>query len=41
MAFFGGRHYTAVSVAFRRVEAMRQQDLRLDLALSKIEMEIS
>lgn len=36
-AFFGGRHYTAVSVAFRRVEGRRQQDATFDLELIKIE----
>ena len=40
-SFFGGRHYTAVSVAFRRVEARRQQDPRFDRELSKIEREVS
>jgi len=39
--FFGGRHYTAVSAALRRIEARRQQDPRLDRELSKIEREIS
>lgn len=39
--FFGGRHYTAVSVAFRRMEAKRQQNPHLDWELSKIEREIS
>jgi chromosomal replication initiation ATPase DnaA len=40
-SFFGGRHYTAVSAVFRRMEARRQQDPRLDRELSKIEKEIS
>jgi REP element-mobilizing transposase RayT len=35
--FFGGRHYTAVSAAFRRVEARRQQDPKVDRELNKIE----
>ncbi len=39
--FFGGRHYTAVSAAFRRMEAKRQKNPRLDRELSKIEREIS
>ncbi len=38
--FFGGRHYTAVSVAFRRTEARRQQDPRLDRELNKIERQV-
>lgn len=40
-AFFGGRHYTAVSAAFRRIEARRRQNQRLDRELNKIEREIS
>jgi chromosomal replication initiation ATPase DnaA len=40
-AFFGGRHYTAVSVAFRRVEAKRGQNPRFAQELSNIEREIS
>ena len=36
-AIFGKRHYTAVSVAFRRVEAKRQRDRGFDRELSKIE----
>jgi len=39
--FFGKRHYTAVSAAFRRVESRRQQDGRLDRELSKIEGKLS
>lgn len=41
LTFFRGRHYTAVSAAFRRIEARRQQDQRLDRELDKIEREIS
>ena len=40
-AIFGKRHYTAVSVAFRRVEAKRQQDQGFDRELGKIERELS
>jgi hypothetical protein len=40
-SLFGGRHYTAVSVAFRRVETKRQQDRRFDRELSKIERKVS
>jgi chromosomal replication initiation ATPase DnaA len=40
-SLFGGRHYTAVSVAFRRVEAKRLQDQRFDRELSKIERRVS
>jgi hypothetical protein len=40
-AIFGKRHYTAVSVAFRRVEAKRQRDQGLDRELGKIERELS
>ena len=36
-SFFGGRHYTAVSAAFRKVEARRQQDPKVDRELNKIE----
>ena len=39
-AIFGERHYTAVSVAFRRVEARRQRDRRLDRELHRIERDI-
>jgi len=39
--FFGGRHYTAVSAAFRRIEARRQQDPRLEQELNKIERKVS
>ena len=39
-AFFGGRHYTAVSTAFRRVEQRRQRDGMFDHELGKIEKEI-
>ncbi len=39
-ASFGGRHYTAVSAAFKRIEARRQQDPRLDQELNKIEKAI-
>jgi putative transposase len=38
---FGKRHYTAVSVAFRRVEAKRQRDQGFDREMSKIERELS
>jgi putative transposase len=37
---FGKRHYTAVSVAFRRVEEKRQRDQRFDRELGKIEREL-
>jgi hypothetical protein len=40
-AIFGKRHYRAVSVAFRRVEAKRQGDLGFDRELGKIERELS
>ena len=40
-AIFGKRHYTAVSVAFRRVEANRQLDPGFDRELGKIERELS
>lgn len=40
-AFFGNRHYTAVSAAFRRVDARRQQDGRFDRELRKIEAKLS
>ncbi len=40
-AIFGKRHYTAVSVAFRRVEGKRQRDRGFDRELSKIEKELS
>jgi len=40
-AIFGKRHYTAVSVAFRRVEARRQRDPGFDRELGKIERELS
>ena len=39
--FFGGRHYTAVSAAFRRVESKRQQKTRFDRELRKIEGKLS
>ncbi len=39
-AIFGKRHYTAVSAAFRRVEAKRQRDQGFDRELGKIEREI-
>ncbi len=39
-AFFGGRHYTAVSVAFRRIEQRRQRDTKFDQELAKIEKQI-
>lgn len=38
---FGKRHYTAVSVAFRRVEAKRQRDPGFDREVNKIEKESS
>ena len=38
---FGKRHYTAVSVAFRRVEAKRQRDQGFDREMSKIERKLS
>jgi len=37
----GERHFTAVSVAFRRVEARRQRDPGFDRELGKIERELS
>jgi chromosomal replication initiation ATPase DnaA len=37
---FGKRHYTAVSVAFRRVEAKRGRDLEFDRELCKIERKL-
>jgi hypothetical protein len=40
-AIFGKRHYTAVSVAFRRVQAKRQRDQGFDLELGRIERELS
>jgi len=40
-AIFGKRHYTAVSVAYRRVEAKRQRDQRFDRELGKIERGLS
>jgi hypothetical protein len=40
-AIFGKRHYTAVSVAFRRVEAKRRRDQGFDRELGKIERELS
>jgi putative transposase len=40
-AFFGGRHYTAISAAFRRVEQKRRRDAKFEQELSKIEKEIS
>lgn len=40
-AFFGGRHYTAVSVAFRRVEQRLQRDTKFDQELAKIEKQIT
>jgi len=40
-AIFGKRHYTAVSVAFRRVEAKRQRDQGFDRELGKIERGLS
>jgi len=40
-AVFGNRHYTAVSVAFRRVEARRQRDRGFDRELDKIERQLS
>ncbi|NIQ37089.1 MAG: hypothetical protein GTN81_00640 [Proteobacteria bacterium] len=39
--FFGNRHYTAVSVAHRRVEERRQSDSRFDQELKQIEKEVS
>ena len=39
-AFFGGRHHTAISAAFRRVEQKRRRDAKFDLELSKIEQAI-
>jgi hypothetical protein len=39
-AIFGKRHYTAVSVAFRRVEAKRQRDQGFDRELGKIERQL-
>lgn len=39
--FFGGRHYTAVSVAHRRVEHRRQKDSRFNEELNQIEEKIS
>jgi hypothetical protein len=38
---FGKRHYTAVSIAFRRMEARRQRDPGFDRELGKIERELS
>ncbi len=40
-AFFGGRHYTAVSAAFGRVEQKRRRDAKFDRELTKIEQAIS
>ncbi len=40
-AIFGKRHYTAVSAAFRRVEAKRERDRGFDRELGKIERELS
>jgi chromosomal replication initiation ATPase DnaA len=40
-AIFGKRHYTAVSVAFRRVQAKRHRDQGFDLELGRIERELS
>ena len=39
--FFGGRHYTAVSVAYRRVEERRRRDSRFAQELNQIEDRIS
>jgi len=38
--FFGRRHYTAISVAFRRVEQRRQSHAAFDKELPKIAEEI-
>ncbi len=40
-AIFGKRHYTAVSAAFRRVEAKRERDRGFDRELGKIERGLS
>ncbi len=40
-AIFGNRHYTAVSAAFRRVEAKRERDRGFDRELGKIERGLS
>lgn len=40
-AFFGRRHYTAVSVAHRRIEERRQRDSRFHQELNQIEREFS
>jgi hypothetical protein len=40
-SYFGGRHYTAESVAYRRVEQRRQLDQRFDQELKRIEEEIT
>jgi REP element-mobilizing transposase RayT len=37
--YFGGRHYTAVSAAYRRVEKRRERDEEFDQALKGIEKE--
>jgi chromosomal replication initiation ATPase DnaA len=39
-AIFGERHYTAVSAAFRRVEARRQLDPEFDRELGEIERDL-
>lgn len=40
-AYFGGRHYTAVSVAYRRVAERRQHDQRFHQELNRIEKEMT
>ena len=40
-AFFGGRDYTAINAAFRRVEQKRRRDAKFDRELSKIRQSLS
>lgn len=39
-AVFGGRHYTAVSIAYRRVEQRRQRDSKFHHEIEQIEKEL-